>query len=89
MLMFVIAVYDVAAERTGRMLKLCRQYLNWVQNSVLEGELTRVQLLELETAALEIMDPDYDSFILYTNTHVHRTKRRILGRERMPTDQFL
>lgn len=87
--MYVIAVYDVAAERTNKMLKLCRKYLNWVQNSVLEGELTAAQLAELEAAAADIMDPSYDSLILFTNTHVHRLDRRILGRERMPTDQFL
>ncbi|MFB6306786.1 MAG: CRISPR-associated endonuclease Cas2, partial [Flavobacteriales bacterium] len=29
------------------MLKLCRQYLNWIQNSVFEGEITEVKLKEL------------------------------------------
>ncbi|PRY19702.1 CRISPR associated protein Cas2 family, partial [Spirosoma oryzae] len=31
---FCIAVYDVSQKRTGRMLKLFRRYLSWVQNSV-------------------------------------------------------
>lgn len=87
--MYVIAVYDVASERTGKMLRLCREYLHWVQNSVFEGEIGAVDLLELETRAAEIMDLDYDSFILFTNTHVHRVDRRIIGRQRAETDQFL
>ncbi|MEM6396712.1 MAG: CRISPR-associated endonuclease Cas2 [Bacteroidota bacterium] len=87
--MYVIAVYDVAAERTSKMLKLCRQYLNWIQNSVFEGELSPVQLLELEAAAKEIMDLSYDSFIIFTNTHVHRTDRRIIGCKRAEDGQFL
>ena len=34
--MYVIIVYDVGEKRVGKMLKLCRQYLCWIQNSVLE-----------------------------------------------------
>lgn len=87
--MYIIAVYDVAAERTNKMLKLCRQYLNWIQNSTFEGTLSRVQFLELEAAAREIMDEQYDSFILFQITHVHRLNRTVIGRERMEIDQFL
>jgi CRISPR-associated protein Cas2 len=87
--MYIIAVYDVASERTNKMLKLCRQYLNWIQNSTFEGDLSRVQLLELEAAAREIMDETYDSFILFQITHVHRLNRIVIGREKMEIDQFL
>ena len=45
--MYVIAVYDVGQKRVGKMLKLCRRYLNWIQNSVFEGEITDVKLKEL------------------------------------------
>ena len=46
--MYVIIVYDVGEKRVGKMLKLCRQYLCWIQNSVLEGELSDAKLLELQ-----------------------------------------
>ena len=46
--MYVIVVYDVGEKRVGKMLKLCRQYLCWVQNSVFEGELSEVKLKELK-----------------------------------------
>ena len=87
--MYVIAVYDVASERTGKMLKLCRQYLHWIQNSVFEGELTPLELRELEHEAEQIMDLSYDSLIIFTNTHLHRVKRRVVGRAGPDTDQFL
>ena len=87
--MYVIAVYDVASERTSKMLSLCRRYLNWIQNSVFEGEISPLQLRELEEAARELLDLSSDSFIVFRNTHVHRLERTIIGRERMPTDQFL
>ena len=45
--MYVILIYDVAEKRAGKMLKLCRQYLCWIQNSVFEGELSEVKLREL------------------------------------------
>ncbi|NJC25695.1 CRISPR-associated endonuclease Cas2 [Neolewinella antarctica] len=87
--MYVIAVYDVASERTGKMLRLCRQYLHWIQNSVFEGELSAVRLKELEFEAEQIMDLSYDSLIIFTNTHVHRVEKRIVGVNKQPIDQFL
>ena len=45
--MFVIIVYDVGEKRVAKALKTCRKYLNWVQNSVLEGEISDVNLKKL------------------------------------------
>lgn len=45
--MYVILVYDCGEKRVAKMLKLCRKYLNWIQNSVFEGEITEVKLKEL------------------------------------------
>ena len=41
--MYVLLVYDVEEKRVVKALKLCRQYLNWIQNSVFEGELEGVE----------------------------------------------
>ncbi len=53
--MYVILVYDINQKRVGKMLKLCRKYLNWIQNSVFEGEITEVKLKELLTKAKWLM----------------------------------
>jgi CRISPR-associated protein Cas2 len=45
--MYVILVYDIGIKRVAKMLKLCRQYLCWIQNSVFEGEITEAKLREL------------------------------------------
>ena len=87
--MYVIAIYDVAAERTGKMLKLCRQYLTWIQNSVFEGELTEVHYQELIYETEQLMDPSYDSFILFSNRVITWMEKEIVGVEKGPTDQFL
>lgn len=87
--MYVIAVYDVAAERTGKMLKLCRRYLHWIQNSVFEGEITEVKLKELKIEAKKIMDEQYDSFIIFQNRNANWLDKQIIGKEKASIDQFL
>ena len=59
--MYVILVYDIGEKRVGKMLKLCRQYLNWIQNSVFEGDLTEAQLRGLTTKMKSIIDEKEDS----------------------------
>jgi CRISPR-associated protein Cas2 len=42
--MFVVLVYEFDVNRVAKALKRCRKYLNWVQNSVFEGEISEVNL---------------------------------------------
>ena len=60
--MYVILVYDIGEKRVVKMLKLCRRYLNWIQNSVFEGSLTEVMLQQLKAEAKEIIDESYTFF---------------------------
>ena len=87
--MYVILVYDIGEKRVGKMLKLCRQYLNWIQNSVFEGEITEVKLMELKTKAKNIMDLESDSLIVFSNTATKWMNKEIVGKERAETDVFL
>ena len=87
--MYVIVIYDVGEKRVGKMLKLCRQYLNWIQNSVLEGELSEAKLRELKMKMNAIMDEKEDSVIVFTNKMGYNMDKQILGKERMSTDNFL
>lgn len=87
--MYVVAVYDVATKRTGKMLKLCRQYLHWVQNSVFEGEITQVQLKSLIQESKKIMDEGYDSFIIFQSRQSKWMEKQIIGQEKGSNDQFL
>lgn len=87
--MYVIAVYDVGEKRVGKMLKLCRKYLIWIQNSVFEGELSEVQVKELKFKAKEIMDAEEDSFIVFSSRDSKWLYKEIIGKERNSTDNFL
>lgn len=87
--MYVILVYDMGQKRVGKMLKLCRRYLNWVQNSVFEGEMTEVQLKELLYEARRIMNEDEDSLILFKNRDQRWLEKQVVGVERQSTEDFL
>jgi CRISPR-associated protein Cas2 len=87
--MYVILVYDVGEKRVGKMLKLCRKYLNWIQNSVFEGEITKVKLKELILLSKAIIDPNTDSIIIFANRDEKWLDKTIIGKERASTDVFL
>ncbi len=87
--MYIIAVYDVGEKRVVKMLKLCRQYLNWIQNSVFEGELTEVQLKELKYKAKDIMKEEEDSFIIFSSREQKWMEKQVIGKERNSLDNFL
>ena len=87
--MYVILVYDVKQQRVGRMLKLCRRYLHWIQNSVFEGEISEVKLAELLTKARAFMDEDEDSIILFKSRAQQWLEKQVVGRERSTLDTIL
>mgnify|MGYP000898813095 FL=1 len=87
--MYVILVYDCGEKRVGKMLKLCRKYLNWIQNSVFEGEITEVKLKELTLKAEKIMDSDEDSLIIFSSRQEKWLEKQIIGKEKSSIDNFL
>ena len=87
--MYVILVYDCGEKRVGKMLKLCRKYLNWIQNSVFEGDITEVKLEELKIKAKKIMKEEEDSLIVFMSRNERWLEKEIIGKERSSTDNFL
>lgn len=87
--MYIILVYDIGEKRVGKMLKLCRQYLNWIQNSVFEGELSEVKLKELLHKAKDIMDEKTDSVIVFKSRNEKWLEKQVVGQERNELDTFL
>ncbi len=64
--MYYIIVYDIKEERVSKVLKLMRQYLNWVQNSVFEGELSDGQFERLKIEVRKLINSDEDSILIYS-----------------------
>ena len=87
--MYVILVYDFGEKRVGKMLKLCRKYLNWIQNWVFEGEISEVKLKELTLKAEEFMKPEEDSIIIFSGRTEKWLDKQIIGKEPGSIDNFL
>jgi CRISPR-associated protein Cas2 len=87
--MYVILVYDFGEKRVGKILKLCRQYLNWIQNSVFEGDISEAKLMELKMKAKIIMDENEDSLIIFSSQNEKWLEKEIVGKERANIDNFL
>jgi CRISPR-associated protein Cas2 len=87
--MYIILVYDIGEKRVGKMLKLCRQYLNWIQNSVFEGEITDSKLKELKLRASDIMDLKIDSLIIFFTRQEKWLEKEVVGKEKSTLDNIL
>jgi len=87
--MYVLLVYDIKQERVGKMLKLCRRYLNWIQNSVFEGEITEVKLKEMLVKANTFLDLDEDSVLIFKSRSQQWLEKQVVGQERNRLDTFL
>ena len=71
------------------MLKLCRRYLHWIQNSVFEGEITEVKLREFIHEAQKLMRPSEDSLIVFSSREERWLDKQIIGLEKNNLDHFL
>lgn len=86
--MFIIVVYDVQEKRVNRVLKTCRKYLTWVQNSVLEGELEESSVRKLQIEIKNIIEEDEDSVLFYQFRTKKYFSREIIGLEKGSDKQF-
>lgn len=87
--MYVIIVYDAAPKRGAKLLKYLRQHLNWVQNSVFEGELTESEFEKIKYGIKDIINEKLDSIIYYTFESQNYHERGIIGVERNEIDSFI
>lgn len=77
--MFVIEVYDVNQKRVANVLKISRKYLYWVQNSILEGDITTAYFRMLKDELVRVIDNEEDSIIFYTFRSTKYSERESMG----------
>jgi len=87
--MFIILVYDVGQKRVSKVLKTARKYLYWVQNSVLEGELTEAQFENFKHELKKIIKEEYDSLIFYTFRTTKYSERELIGVKKGGEELFI
>ena len=87
-MVYVVAVYDVEADRTRLFLKFLRRYLTHVQNSVFEGELTEGDLEEIKSELESMLKPG-ESVIVYRMSSEKYVSRTVYGEDPASDSQFL
>ncbi len=87
--MYVVVVYDTAAERNPGLLKTCRQYLHHIQRSVFEGQLSPAQMKRFRAAMEGKIDPGYDRVLVYTFPPGAQPERHSWGAHDSQPDDIL
>lgn len=88
--MYVIIVYDVDTDRNRPVLTFLRTHLNWVQNSVFEGEVTEAELRSIKKQLHDLIDPgDDDSIIIYSFGSKSYVDRETIGEQKGTTDRVI
>ncbi|MCM8901262.1 CRISPR-associated endonuclease Cas2 [Caldicoprobacter algeriensis] len=87
--MFLILVYDVGEKRVSKVLKICRKYLNWVQNSVLEGEISEANFKKLKLELKKVINEEEDSVIFYILRTMKYSERETMGIKKGGDDIFI
>lgn len=85
---FVIITYDVDEKRVGKVCKKLREYLDWTQNSVFEGEITKGKLTKCLDELSRIITKE-DSVYIYQVENPHHMKKRVIGTDRSFDQIFL
>ncbi len=92
--MYVILVYDIKMDDEGSKIwrntfKICKRYLIHIQNSVFEGDLTKVQIASLQMELKKYIRKDKDSVILFKSRDAKWLEREMWGIQEDLTSRFL
>ena len=87
--MYIIIVYDINVERVSKICYFLRQYLNWIQNSVFEGEITRSQFFEIKAGLKKLINENEDSIIIYKMHSQHSFSKEHMGIEKADTSTII
>ena len=81
-------VYDVNEKRVNKILKKSREFLTWIQNSVLEGEISESKYQKLVTSLKKIIDKNEDSVIFYKLRTTNYLCKDVIGIQKNKKELF-
>lgn len=87
--MYYFIVYDVDVERVNKIHKYLKIYLNWIQNSVFEGELGDADYVKVKKRLNEIIDKNTDSVFIFKFRDKNAFQKEVIGKERNPISNVL
>lgn len=92
--MYVVLVYDISKDNNGQkrwshVFKICKKYLTHIQNSVFEGEVSKVQLAKLQQELKRHIDKATDSVIIFKSRQEKWLDKEFWGKEDDKASFFL
>lgn len=92
--MYVVLVYDISKDNNGQkrwshVFKICKKYLTHIQNSVFEGEVSKVQLAKLQQELKRYIDKATDSVIIFKSRQEKWLDKEFWGKEDDKASFFL
>lgn len=84
--MYLIIVYDIKVDRVNKVKGFLRTHLNWIQNSVFEGEVTQSEMEIIKKGLKKIINKSEDSVIIYRFRSDKAFERNVMGIEKAPID---
>lgn len=92
--MYMILVYDISQDRNGQrrwshVFKICKKYLNHIQNSVFEGEISKVQFIKLQQELKPYIEKSIDSVIVFKSRQERWLDKEFWGKVDDKTSFFL
>lgn len=92
--MYVILVYDIICDEKGKKIlpkvfKICKKYLVHIQNSVFEGNISKVNALALKKELDVCIRKDKDSVIMFHTREERWMSKDFLGIVDDKTSNFL
>ena len=92
--LYVVLVYDIKTDEDGprilnKTFKICKRYLNHIQNSVFEGEHSKTQIMNLKYELDAVIRKDVDSIILFKSRSNRWLEKEMWGIVEDQTSNFL
>ena len=85
----MIVSYDVGVKRVAKVHKILKKYLQWTQNSVFEGEITKGKLDQCLSEISAKIDIKSDSLYVYQVANPRNIKKVVYGTEKDFETMFL
>lgn len=92
--MYVVLVYDISQGNNGQkrwshVFKICKKFLSHIQNSVFEGEISKVELTKLQQELKPYIDKRTDSVIIFKSRQERWLDKEFWGKDDDKTSCFL
>jgi CRISPR-associated protein Cas2 len=87
--MYIILAYDIQVDRIDGVRKFLRRYLNWIQNSLFEGEVTISELEEIKSNLIDLIDKESDHIVIYELRSIDLVKKENIGKPKLDSTNII